>query len=182
MLNTVFVPGYQNSFNGHWQEIWCNQFNDSSESENSYWVEQNDWQNPHCVDWVEALNSLVQSLEGPVLFVTHSLGGSTVVEWSNKYTANIVGAFIVAVPDVHDANLPKAISGYQALPLTTLPFPSIVLASTDDPYCKIDRAAYFAEAWGSQFVNMGDLGHINVESNINEWPEGKTLLNQFMVF
>jgi len=86
----------------------------------------------------------------------------------------------VAVPDVHGVSLPKTISGYQALPLTALPFPNIVLASTDDPYCAIDRAEYFAKEWGSQFVNMGDLGHINVESNIGEWPNGRNILNKFM--
>jgi len=76
MLNTVFVPGYQNSLKGHWQEIWSKQFNDSSEPYNISWVEQDDWQNPHCDEWVEALDLMIQSLEGPVLLVTHSLGGN----------------------------------------------------------------------------------------------------------
>ena len=83
MFNTVFVPGYGNSINGHWQETWF------KETPNSYWVEQKDWQNPICDDWVEALNLLIQSLEGPIVLVTHSLGGSTLVEWNKKYKANM---------------------------------------------------------------------------------------------
>ncbi|GAB6070383.1 alpha/beta hydrolase [Thiomicrorhabdus hydrogeniphila] len=174
MFNTVFVPGYGNSINGHWQEIWY------KETKNSYWVEQDDWQNPNCSDWVEALNLLIQSLEGPIVLVTHSLGGSTVVEWNKKYKANILGAFIVAVPDVESDYLPKKIVGYQNLPLEKLPFQSVVLASSDDPYSSLDRSKYFANSWGSEFINIGDLGHVNKASGIGNWPNGKTLLNHFV--
>ena len=174
MFNIVFVPGYGNSINGHWQEIWYKELKDS------YWVEQNDWDNPQCVDWVEALNLLIQSLEGPTLLVTHSLGGSTVVEWSNKYTANILGVFLVAVPDVQSINFPEAISGYLTPPLNKLPFPSLVLASTDDPYSSLDRTKYFAKTWGSKLINLGDLGHVNTDSNLGNWSEGKKLLNKFI--
>jgi predicted alpha/beta hydrolase family esterase len=174
MFNTVFVPGYGNSINGHWQEIWYKEFKDS------YWVEQNDWGKPNCVDWVETLNSLIQSIVGPILLVTHSLGGSTVVEWSKKHTANILGVFMVAVPDVQSINVPDAISGYQTPPLEKLPFPSLVLASTDDPYSGLDRIKYFAKTWGSELISIGDLGHVNTDSNLGEWSEGKNLLNKFI--
>ncbi|MBL4899711.1 MAG: alpha/beta hydrolase [Colwellia sp.] len=174
MFNIVFVPGYGNSINGHWQEIWYKEFKDS------YWVEQDDWENPDCVDWVETLNLLIQSLEGPILLVTHSLGGSTVVEWSKKYTANVLGAFLVAVPDVQSVNFPEEISGYQTPPLEKLPFPSLVLASTDDPYSKLDRTKYFAKTWGSELISIGNLGHVNTDSNIGKWSEGKNQLNKFI--
>ncbi|PHR83526.1 MAG: alpha/beta hydrolase [Colwellia sp.] len=174
MLNIVFVPGYGNSINGHWQEIWCKEF------KNSYWVEQHDWETPHCFDWVEALDLLIQSIEGPILLVTHSLGGSTVVEWSKKHTANILGVFLVAVPDVQSANFPEAISGYQTPPLEKLAFPTLVLASTDDPYSTLARTKYFAKNWGSELISIGNLGHVNTDSNIGEWPEGKKLLNNFI--
>ena len=174
MFTIVFVPGYGNSINGHWQELWKKEFKDS------YWVEQEQWETPCCVDWVETLNSLIQSIEGPILLVTHSLGGSTVVEWSKKYSANILGAFLVAVPDVQSAYLPSAISGYHTPPLEKLPFSSVMLASSNDPYATFSRAEYFAEAWGSKLINVGDLEHINTDSNIGEWPEGKQLLNKFI--
>jgi predicted alpha/beta hydrolase family esterase len=174
MFNIVFVPGYGNSINGHWQELWHKEF------ENSYWVEQNDWENPNCDDWVEALNLLIQSLQGPILLVTHSLGGSTVIEWSKKYTANILGVFLVAVPDVESVSFPEAITGYKKPPLEKLSFPSLVLASTDDPYSSVDRTVYFAKNWGSELISIGDLGHVNTDSNLGKWSEGKDLLNKFM--
>ena len=174
MFTTLFVPGYGNSINGHWQEKWHQQ------TANSFWVEQADWDHPNCEDWVESLNTLVQSIEGPILFITHSLGGSTVNEWAKKYSANILGAFIVAVPDVNDPHFPNAISGYQQPPLVKFPFPSRMLSSTNDPYSTFERAEYFAAHWGSDIINMGNLGHINIESNIGNWPEGKKQLTQFI--
>lgn len=177
MLNTVFVAGYGNSIDGHWQEAWHKTI------QNSHWVEQADWDNPDCSDWVEALDTLLTTLEGPILLVTHSLGGSTLVEWNkkaDKHSANIVGALMVAVPDVHSDYFPSAISGYQDLPLQPLPFPSLLLASTDDPYATFERAEYFAKHWGSSLTNVGALGHINVASNVGIWPDGLTILAQFI--
>jgi len=175
MLNTVFVAGYGNSIDGHWQELW------HKNRENSYWVEQKQWDSPECSEWVEALDTLLQSLEGPILLVTHSLGGSTLVEWCKKHSLkNIVGAFIVAPPDVHSDYFPAAISGYQDLALSPLPFPSTLIASTDDPYASFERAGYFAQHWGSSLTNVGALGHINVASNLAEWPAGRKLLDDFI--
>jgi len=174
MFTTIFIPGYGNSVNGHWQEIWYKQ------SKNSYWVQQQDWDHPRCDNWVKTLNQLVQSIDGPILFITHSLGGSTLNEWAKKYTANVLGAFIVAVPDVQNSYLPKEITGYQDLPLTPLPFPSLMLSSSNDPYSSIERAHFFAQHWGSEFINVGNLGHINTASNIDDWPEGKKQLMQFI--
>lgn len=174
MFTTIFVPGYGNSVNGHWQERWHKQ------SPNSYWVEQKDWDHPNRDDWVEAVNKLVQSIEGPILFITHSLGGSTINEWAKKYTANILGAFIVAVPDVHSSHFPPEITGYENLPLATLPFPSLMLSSSNDPYSSLEKAHFFAQNWGSEFINVGNLGHINTASNIGDWPEGKKQLTRFI--
>ena len=174
MLNIVFVAGYGNSLGTHWQNAWCNV------TTNSYWVEQSDWNDPECDDWVESLNDLLKTLHGPIVLVSHSLGGSTIVEWNKKYSANIVAAFMVAVPDVHSDYFPDAITGYQDLPITKLPFPSMLLASTDDPYASYERAEYFSKQWGSSLINVGSLGHVNVDSNIADWPEGYDLLNNFL--
>ena len=55
------------------------------------------------------------------------------------------------------------------------PFPSIVISSEDDEYISIERAAFFANCWSSEFVNIGKRGHINSASNIGEsvvvWAE-----------
>jgi hypothetical protein len=42
------------------------------------------------------------------------------------------------------------------------------------------RARYFAEKWGSEFVNVGAKGHINAESNLGFWEQGQTILLQLL--
>jgi predicted alpha/beta hydrolase family esterase len=99
---------------------------------------------------------------------------------SEKYTANILGVFLAAVPDVQSVNFSEVILGYQTPPLEKLPFPSLILVSTDDPYSSIDRAAYFSRNWGSELISIGDLGHVNTDSNLGKCFQGKDLLNKFM--
>ena len=66
------------------------------------------------------------------------------------------------------------------MPFAPLPFPSIVVASTDDEYVSLPRAAQFAIAWGSRLEVLGALGHINSASNLGSWPEGFALLRELI--
>lgn len=54
-------------------------------------------------------------------------------------------------------------------------FPSIVVASADDPYSTLDSAKSCAESWGSRFINIGTAGHINSSSGLGNWREGFSL-------
>ena len=68
--------------------------------------------------------------------------------------------------------------GFSPIPLIKLPFPSIVVTSTNDFFVTVDRAKQFAEAWGSEFVNIGEAGHINVASGFGDWDEGLEILKK----
>jgi predicted alpha/beta hydrolase family esterase len=61
-----------------------------------------------------------------------------------------------------------------------LPFPSILLGSHDDPYCSLERAQSFAQAWGATFVDYGACGHINAQSGLGDWPAGFEILKQLL--
>ncbi|AXC12297.1 hypothetical protein ACPOL_2995 [Acidisarcina polymorpha] len=37
-----------------------------------------------------------------------------------------------------------------------------------------------AHEWNSELVNIGEHGHINASSNLNEWDEGYSLLRNFV--
>ena len=64
------------------------------------------------------------------------------------------------------------------MPLQSLPFKTIVVASSNDEYVSLPRAEYFATQWGSTFVNIGDKDHINSASGLGDWPEGYKLLQR----
>jgi predicted alpha/beta hydrolase family esterase len=62
------------------------------------------------------------------------------------------------------------------MPMARLPFPTIVVASRDDPYVDFARAEIFAKAWGAELVDAGKAGHINTAAGYGEWPAGEALL------
>ena len=90
------------------------------------------------------------------------------------------GALLVAPADVDGAGFPLEARGFAPMPLKPLPFPSILVASTDDSYLSLERARLFAEAWGSRLVEVGAKGHLNSASGLGEWPEGRALLDELL--
>jgi predicted alpha/beta hydrolase family esterase len=84
---------------------------------------------------------------------------------------------LVAPADVNrEGPAGRLLVGFSPIPRQRLPFPSLVVASRDDPYVEIDRAQAFARGWGSEFVDLGRAGHINVESGHGPWMKGRALL------
>ena len=57
-------------------------------------------------------------------------------------------------------------------------FPSIIVASSNDPYARFDYAQNLADAWGSTLVNVGEKGHINTASHLGLWEEGLSYLEK----
>lgn len=42
----------------------------------------------------------------------------------------------------------------------------------------LDRAKLFAENWESEFINIGNAGHINASSGYTNWNEGLEILKK----
>lgn len=59
-----------------------------------------------------------------------------------------------------------------------LPFPSIVVASSNGPYLGEERAEELARAWGSRLVRVGAAGHVNTAAGYGPWPGGRALLEE----
>ena len=64
------------------------------------------------------------------------------------------------------------------MPLDPLPFPSIVVSSSNDIWVTPERARHFAEHWGSEFLDIGAAGHINADSGHYQWEEGLEILKR----
>ncbi len=172
MDDAVFiVPGIGNSGPSHWQSIW--------ETQHPEWrrLAVEDWDRVACSEWVTAIDrQLAQSAEEPVI-VAHSLGCLAVAHWASRHFRRIRGALLVAVPDPTAHAFPVAdATGFLPLPLERLSFPTIVVSSSNDPYGSLDLARRCAAAWGSRFVDVGEKGHLNANSNLGGWPEGFELL------
>lgn len=173
MSSTVLIfPGFGNSDSQHWQSLW--------EQSNPEFVRisQRDWDNPVCEEWVDVLENTIQRIGSPVIVVAHSAGCLTVAHWAAKTHSPIKAALLVAVPDPEAPHFPAEVMGFSPLPMQRFSFPSIVVASTDDPYGSLAHAQTCASAWGSRLVNIGAAGHINAGSGLGQWLEGYALLQQ----
>ena len=170
----LLVPGLGNSESDHWQSHWAEQYGYPR-------VEQQDWDRPRCSDWVRELDKAVRQAGPGVVLVAHSLGCSTVGHWAEHFsTALIAGAMLVAPADTERADFPPEAIGFSPMPRRPLPFPSIVVASSNDEYVSQARAQVFAARWGSTLVDVGAVGHINVASGLGDWPAGHALLEQLL--
>jgi predicted alpha/beta hydrolase family esterase len=174
-ITTLILPGLGNSGADHWQSQWERQ--DSSCER----VNQNEWDAPRCKDWVARLDQAVAQHAAPLVLVAHSSACALVVHWAasapESRLQRIRGALLVAPSDPDNPNYPPGPVGFGPIPLGPLPFPSIVVASSDDRYVAPERARQYAEAWGSRLVLLQAAGHINVAAGFGPWPEGYALLD-----
>jgi predicted alpha/beta hydrolase family esterase len=174
MTTILLVPGLGNSGPQHWQTLWEQRHHYSR-------VQQADWDQPVGPEWVQALADTIARRPGPVVLVAHSLGCATVAKWAQAYpTEAVVGALLVAPADTDRPDFPPEVTGFAPMPLHALPFPSIVVASTNDQYVTLPRANDFATAWGSQLVNVGPQGHLNADSDLGAWLTGQEVLAQLL--
>jgi hypothetical protein len=173
-LDILIVPGFDNSGPEHWQSRWETKLSTARR------VIMPDWNRASRGEWAGAVAEAVNSAERPVVLVGHSLGCAAIVHAAPDFTAPVLGAFLVAPSNVERRALTKGISrDFAPLPRDPLPFPSLLIASRNDPFCDFDVAADLANAWGSALGDAGEAGHINPASGYGPWPEG---LMQFAGF
>jgi len=171
----LLLPGWQNSGPAHWQSRWEALYGDLR-------VEQHDWMHPLRGDWVMRLDEVVQAQTGDVVLVAHSLGCLLVAAWAaqTRLAARVRGALLVAPGDPQRPQLAGVLHSWTLLVLPRLPFPSLLLGSHDDPYCSLERARSFADALGARWRDCGHAGHINADSGLGDWPQGRALLADFL--
>lgn len=174
----LLVPGLNNSGPDHWQTRWEHSRPDCQR------VELGMWDRPHRNTWVNQLNLAIRQADRPVVLVAHSLGCLAVAWWAAleqpKLDDPVVGALLVAPPDVDFFPMDDRLLSFAPTPSAPLPFPSILAASHDDPYMGIRAARRLARLWGSNFADAGKIGHINAQSEIGDWEFGQFLLQMLV--
>jgi hypothetical protein len=172
----LVLPGLGNSGVDHWQSYWCLSFRNASR------VLQDDWDAPVLSDWLARLDAAIENGTRPAVLICHSLSCSLAAHWATRNKpGRVVAALLVAPTDVEDkTHLPDGVRGFAPLPLAPFPVPALTVASTNDPYVSVPRAQEFARAWGADFCDVGELGHINSASRLEFWPQGLLLLGQLL--
>ena len=170
-VRVLLLPGWENSGPGHWQSLWEREHGDLR-------VEQADWLWPKRGDWMARLEDVLLQDERPALLAAHSLGCQLVAAWAShsRHTARVRGALLVAPPDIERVDMPPQLTPWRPIARQGLPFASIAVTSSDDPFCAPERAADMIRTWGSRPVDIGPRGHINSDSGLGAWPDGRALL------
>jgi uncharacterized protein len=170
-LRQLLLPGWLDSDPPHWQSRWerlhgCRR------------VEQDDWLWPKRGDWMARLDEVLLESDRPAVLIAHSLGCQLVAAWAahSRHAARVRAALLVAIPDTEREDMPANLFNWRPIARQRLPFASLAVISSDDPYCAPERAAQLARDWGSDAFDIGRLGHINGDSGLGDWPQGRALL------
>lgn len=176
----LLLPGWLGSGPDHWQSRWEAEHGDRR-------VDQSDWTWPLRGDWMARLDEEVQAvtaarlLDDPprrVRLAAHSLGCHLVAAWAahSRQTGCIAAALLVAPPDLEREDLPPALQRWRPVARHRLPFPSLVIASDDDPYAGLEVARALAAGWGAGLRIEPARGHLNAESGLGSWPQAREWL------
>lgn len=182
--SVLILPGWQGSGADHWQMRWVR-------THGYHCVEQHDWDQPKRGDWVARLHEVIEHTRSsispgvPLVLVAHSLGCHLVAAWHQHARSlglahGVVGALLVAPPDVGQEPLATLLPQWRQPVLEALPFASTVIYSSNDAYASEAASLRMAAAWGSEVRAFGHLGHINADSGLGDWECGHAELRRLI--
>jgi uncharacterized protein len=171
----LIVPGIGDSSPSHWQSLW----QDADPGVFSrIELSPAEWEEPRRERWVGAIAEAMQPLGAETILVAHSLGCLAVAHWAATPSARAGGALLVSPPDPAQPAFPNQAISFSPVPIEPLPFPSIVVASSNDPYLTVGHARVCAEIWRSRFHDAGPEGHLSASDGLGDWPAGRALLGE----
>ena len=164
----VLVPGRFNSGVDHWQSIW--------EQTLPIWqrVTQRHWNDPDTNRLNGSLRRLLAGCKRPAVLVGHSLGALSSVCLSAEMPQQVAGVMLVAPAE------PAKFHAEDDVPCAAVGVPGLLVASHTDPFMSFARAEYWAGVWGVELIDLGEAGHINVDSGFGPWHYGLELLCQLV--
>lgn len=156
----LIVPGLRNSDEKHWQSRWQENLPLSRR------IHLNDWATPDLEKWKHGIRQELQQFTKPVVIVAHSFGTLASASIAQESPAKIAALFLVAPAD------PDKFQIASQLPQQPLNVPTKIIASSNDPWLSEHKAAHWALLWGADYFRFTNVGHINSDSNLANWPEG----------
>lgn len=174
---TIIVPGLRGHVDDHWQTRLAAKLPNAVVV--PFGREKRD-----LAGRVADLHQVISEAGTPVTLVAHSAGVLTTVHWAHQHDLPVRGALLATPPDLVNPLGPEypsleelAANGWLPIPLAPLRFPSIVAASTNDALGDFERVRELAQAWGSHFIDIGPVGHLNPASGYGDWLGAEALLD-----
>ena len=156
----VIVPGLHGSGAEHWQS-WLH-----GQIDGSVRVEQDFWSVPDIDRWADRVAETVDALgPGPHVIVAHSFGCLAALHAAACYPGLGLAQMLLVAPAE-----PTRFNLANTLPQAPLAMPTCLVASDNDPWMSATQAHAWARLWGSDWINLGNAGHINVDSGYGPFP------------
>ena len=156
----VIVPGLHGSGAEHWQS-WLH-----GQIDGAVRVEQDFWSVPDIERWADRVAETVDALgPGPHVIVAHSFGCLASLHATARYPGLGVAQILLVAPAE-----PTRFNVANALPQAPLAMRTCVVASDNDPWMSATHAHAWAQRWGSDWINLGNAGHINADSGYGPLP------------
>jgi predicted alpha/beta hydrolase family esterase len=169
------LPGLGNSGVEHWQSYWCMAFRNATR------VLQDDWDDPTLASWIVRFDAALAGGTRPAILICHSRSCTLAAHWALRADpGRVKAALLVAPSDLERPDAPAATRSFLPMPKHRFPVPALVVTSTDDAFVKPTRAREFADAWGADYCELPELGHINTASKLGFWPQGLLLLGRLI--
>lgn len=156
----LVVPGLHDSGPGHWQ-TWL-----QAQHRGAVRVRQRDWREAQLERWSERIDHTLALHPGSsFVAVAHSFGCLALADHlARRADSPVIAALLVAPAE------PDRFGLGSRLPPQRLPRSTTMVLSDTDPWMKPAGARRWAQRWGCHGVNLGDAGHINVESGHGSLP------------
>jgi len=182
----LMIPDWTGAGPDHWQTRWQDKLSTAC------MLAMGDLQKPVLSEWKDAIGGAVAGAARPVFLVAHGLGVLAAAHAARSIQpGKISGAMFVAplatidkkasrkyfAAGGEDLTIPE---GFHPAPDALLPFPALLVASRDDPFCAFNEAGRFARDWGVTLVDAGAAGHFDAASGFGPWPDGVMRLAAFL--
>jgi uncharacterized protein len=180
-FTVLIIPGLRDHVAEHWQTLLA------ARLPNCRTVPPLETDKLSLAARVEAIQRELDGIDGPVVLVAHSAGVLMAVHWAARHSRPILGALLATPPDLNTTwpsqyPSPDVLQehGWSPLPRGALPFPSIVVASSNDHLASLEAVREMAGDWGAALVELGAVGHLNPASGYGEWPQAEELIEALL--
>jgi predicted alpha/beta hydrolase family esterase len=166
----LLVPGYPDGGPSDWMKAWERQRSDCRR------LDLGLWEKPHRNTWVNKLNLAIHRAGRPVVLVAHDIACLAAVWWAEyeqpEFGDPVVGALLVAPPDVDRPGADPRLPPFGACPRQPLPFPCFVVADRKAATAALVTATQLGHDWGGCAV----LDSIDAHG----WRSGEHLLRRLL--
>lgn len=173
MTRFLLVPGRGAASAEHWQQRWA------AQDPRYRWAPPPPGPPVVLPQRVAALHRAVTADPEPAVLVAHSAGCLVVAAWAARHTGAVRGALLVTPPYLDPAGQPASAADGDDVVWAVrqrLPFRSILVASRSDPWTTFEQFRGYAEDWGAELFDAGDVGHLDTASGFGPWPDGQRLV------